>query len=1082
MGKNRRPKKRASAAGKAHPSKIFQISDERAKRLHHADPMGASWRSYPRGNDRQSVIEQIRAKPETERSGDDWWQLGEYQVLEGLAAGDETIINSGSQALMKGAHLSPPHAGCLLDLGWLLCYRGLDQMAIFYLDQALTAAPNSRDVWSLRGWACIGAADREQAIVSFEKAVALPGGTEIDRNTLSALKNGKSLETLRKDLVLTKFDDEILRAKNGDPKEAARSGVIQLRQLLARKPDDIDLAYGLAYCHYVLGQLEHAEPLMLRVIGEAPEHADALTLLGLISMKRQRPEQQREYYERAVRANPSHVLANTNLASILQDNGDFHAARPLLLRAIEAAPPGDPHLAIALDLLGNSYGSIERDYAKEADLHRQAIALEPKRPIFHANLIVSLLSAGRPKDARRAFRAAKDLRLALPNHSLVENLVRLYQDRTLHPYEYMQVVEQLSPVMGWPALKLLVKYAWNRRNVVEPEERVEFLNGLGLMASTTGDRELALEIWRYGCTVPGGEFFSPNVVVELSNLGRHGEALEAAETMLMSTPRSWTILGNTRLEARQYKLALEAYRTALEKDERFLLPIANAISAARMGFLAEELDPFVLRLRSDWQSSLKGTALLGQALVLQGKLSSAAQCFEKALWNNDTIRTPEELWASERDTEDLSLLGHASLEDHYHAAKCFLALGRLDLLMELARKVYEWPKWMNGDWMVLRAEAHLAAGDLNQAEAIVESMSDQPPPRVVAAKIAIVRGDAQKADAILKDGLEDHTASAFSHPEGRPDAMFRALAAERALESGNPEEAENLAREAVRQDPTCVRARLALIGAIEGRCPEEEFASQIMDGLRRSPGHPGLMSALVVSLISAGKPELADQELDQARAVLYERAAGEVAHRLGEAIAIDRLSRIAPVESPSPVDDADWPWLEKLQSPLREWMRGANLSLNRGEELSAAYTLYVSKVAEYLLVEKVMLPFRNTLLNPHAIYSERHRDIARFLGGGVPPSIGAIARLIDSASRPARALDDEITKKFRLEISKGNLGAIRSLLGSQLIGQLIDLGRARNMAAHLGEADIAFLLAATRCVVADGRPGDLFEALGVPVG
>lgn len=1082
MGKNKRPKKRASAVSKARASNIFRIGDERAKRLYHANPMGASWRSYPRGNERQSVIEGIKVKPEAERSGDDWWQLGEYQVIDGLAAGDETIINAGSQALMKGAHLSPPHPGCLLDLGWLLCYRGLDQMAIFYLDQALTAVPNSRDVWSLRGWACIGAADREQAIVSFEKAVGLPGGTEIDRSTLTALKNGKSLETLRKDLVLAKFDDEILRAKNGDPKEAARSGVIQLRQLLARKPDDIDLAYGLAYCHYVLGQLEHAEPLMLRVIGEAPEHSDALTLLGLISMKRQRPEQQREYYERAVRANPSHVLANTNLASILQDNGDFHSARPLLLRAIEAAPPGDPYLAIALDLLGNSYGSIEHDYAKEADHHRQAIALEPKRPIFHANLIVSLLSAGRPKDAQRAFQAAKDARLALPNHSLVENLVRLYQDRTLHPYEYMQVVEQLSPVMGWPALKLLVKYAWDRRNVVEPEERVEFVNGLGLMASTTGDRELALEIWRYGCTVPGGEFFSPNVVVELSNLGRHGEALEAAETMLMNTPRSWTILGNTRLEARQYKLALEAYRTALEKDERFLLPIANAITAARMGFLAEELDPFVLRLRSDWQSSLKGTALLGQALTLQGKLSSAAHCFEKALWNNDTIRSPEELWASERDAEDLSLLGHASLEDHYHAAKCFLELGRLDLLMELVRKVYEWPKWMNGDWMVLRAEAHLAAGDLDQAEAIVESMSDQPPPRVVAAKIAIDRGDTQKADTLLRQGLEDHTASAFNHPEGRPDAMFRALAAERALEAGNPEEAENLAREAVRKDPTSVRARLALIGAIEGRCPEAEFTSQIMDGLRRSPGHPGLMSALVASLIGAGKPELADQELDQARAVLHERAASEVAYRLGEAIAIDRHSRIAPIDPPSSFDAAYWPWLEQLQSPLREWMRGANLSLNRGEELSAAYALYVSKVAEYLLVEKVMVPFRDVLVNPHAIYSERHRDVARFLGGGAPPSIGAIARLIDAASRPARALDDEITKKFRLEISKGNLGMIRSLLGSQLIGQLIDLGRARNRAAHLGEADMAFLIEATRCVVADGRPGDLFEALGVPVG
>lgn len=488
---------------------------------------------------------------------------------------------------MKGAHLSPPHAGCLLDLGWLLCYKGLDQMAIFYLDQAVQAVPDSRDVWSLRGWACVGSANREQAIVSFENAVSLPGATDVDRNTLSALRDGTDLEKLRKDLVLRKFDDEILRGRYGDPKEAARSGVVQFKQLLEKKPGDLDLAYGLAYCHYVVSQLDHAEPLLLRIIGEKPEHADALTLLGLISMKRGRPEQQREYYERAVRANPKHVLANTNLASMLQDKGDFHGARPMLLRAIEVASPDDPHLPIALDLLGSSYGLIEYDFGKEAELHRQAIALDPNRPPFHANLIVSLLSAGRAKDAHRAFQTAKNGRLALPNQSLIENLVRLHQDRTLHPYEYMQMVDNLASGMGWPALKSLVKYAWDRRSVINDPERFEFLGALGLMASKTGDRELALEIWRYGCMIPGGEPFSPNVVVELSNLGRHTEALEAAEKMSMDTPRSWTILGNTRLDARHYKLALEAYLTALEKDERFLLPISNAISAARSGLLGE---------------------------------------------------------------------------------------------------------------------------------------------------------------------------------------------------------------------------------------------------------------------------------------------------------------------------------------------------------------------------------------------------------------------------------------------------------------------------------------------------------------
>jgi len=231
MGK-KKYKKGATTGGGSHTSKVVRIGSGRVERLHQADPMGASWCSYPRSAVRQSVIDRLRTKPEAERSGDDWWQLGEYQVVEGLASGDESGINAGSQALMKGAHLSPPHAGCLLDLGWLLCYKGLDQMAVFYLDQAVQAVPNSRDAWSLRGWACIGAANREQAIVSFEKAANLPGATEVDRITLSALRDGADLERLRKDLVFRKFDDEVLRGRHGDPKEAARSGVIQFKQLL----------------------------------------------------------------------------------------------------------------------------------------------------------------------------------------------------------------------------------------------------------------------------------------------------------------------------------------------------------------------------------------------------------------------------------------------------------------------------------------------------------------------------------------------------------------------------------------------------------------------------------------------------------------------------------------------------------------------------------------------------------------------------------------------------------------------------------------------------------------------------------
>ena len=1060
-------------------SVVVNLKSGQVEGLHQMEPMGASWREYPRSGARKALVEQLKSKRDADRTGDDWWQLGEYQIVEGLSAGDESLINAGSQALMRGAELAPPHAGCLLDLGWLLCYKGLDHMALVYLDKAAAAVPASRDVWTLRGWACIGSGSRDQAIESFRKSVRLPGATEGDKTILAELENGRQLDDLRKNLVLHKFNDEVMGGKHGDPQEAARSGVVQFKQLLERNVGDLDLSHGLAYCYYVLGQFDQAEPLLLRVVGENGEHADALTLLGLISMKRGRPQPQLEYYEHAVRADPHHVLANVNLASMYQDKGDFHRARPLLLRAIDAAKPDDPHLPIALDLLGCSYAFVEHDYAREAEFHRRAIALDPRRPLFHANLIISLLSADRGKDAQRALQAVKSAQLSLPNQSLIDGLVRIYQERTLHPYQYMLFVDKLAPVMQWSALKPLVRRAWDRRNAVDMKERIDFVLELGIMATRAGDKELALEVWRYGMSLPGGDSFGPNLAAALSLLGRSAEALAAAESMSMQTDRSWTILGNVRLHAGLYKLAMEAYRTALDKDERFLLPIANAISTARQGLLADELDPFIERLRVEWQSSHKGIALLGEALALQGRLSTAADCFQRALWNGDQLRTPKDIWGSGQSEGDLSLLGEPGLDHHYAAAKCLLELESLDRVLALVGQVRKWPEWVDGNWIILEAEVYLLAGDLERAAAVVSAMIDQPPPRLVAATLALQRKEFEEADRLIALGIADKSAESFNHPAGRPDAMFRVLAAKRALEIGDPERSEDLARDAVLRDPACAAARVALAKALEGRAPEGERQKVLADGLRRTPGHPALVAALVESLVSAGESDSASGLFEIQRPLLEERGAKIAAHRLGEFLAVDRLSR---VQNRAAVEDRTnvlWPWLVGVRPPIRDWLRGAQLALARGEELAAAYGLYLFKVAEFILIEKLMIPFRDSVEHRATLVSGQHRDASVFMKGGHAPSIGGVARLLDAASILYRSSEDELTTLFRDAIQKGNFGDPELLRSREFVEQLIDLGKARNSAAHLGVQELAAVRVVTRCVITDDRPGILFFALRV---
>ena len=166
---------------------------------------------------------------------------------------------------------------------------------------------------------------------------------------------------------------------------------------------------------------------------------------------------------------------------------------------------------------------------------------------------------------------------------------------------------------------------------------------------------------------------------------------------------------------------------------------------------------------------------------------------------------------------------------------------------------------------------------------------------------------------------------------------------------------------------------------------------------------------------------------------------------------MDRLSRLSDKSDAPLLAVSPWPWLEQLQSPLRDWLRGAHLALLRGEELAAAYGLYIGKVAEYVLVSKVMVPFRESMPDAHTLLSDSHRDAARFMRGGAPPSIGGIARLLDAASRSYRSSDDELTVRFRDAVSRGKFGDSRALRSRELVDQLMQLGKVRNSTAHLGD-------------------------------
>jgi len=301
----------------------------------------------------------LREVAEEQRTPDQWWMLGEYLVYGGIINEDDSAINEGTAVLMKGASQASPSIACLMDLAWVLSYRGLDAVALPYIERASELVPDSRDVLSLKALVQMGIGDAAQPIASFARACEQPNATNVDRETLDRLKRGDKPSSVRKSIFLRKIglDDPDL-AHHPLPEQALAAAHI-LKPLNDADPANGDVAYGLAYARYSAGQLDRARLLLQPLVADHPEHADAWTMLGLIAKKSNDADRGMQCYERALAANPDHILALVNSASRLSDAGDPFTARARLQHALDLSDDDNPHHGIALDLMGNTYALIE---------------------------------------------------------------------------------------------------------------------------------------------------------------------------------------------------------------------------------------------------------------------------------------------------------------------------------------------------------------------------------------------------------------------------------------------------------------------------------------------------------------------------------------------------------------------------------------------------------------------------------------------------------------------------------------------------------------------------------------------------
>lgn len=153
-----------------------------------------------------------------------------------------------------------------------------------------------------------------------------------------------------------------------------------------------------------------------------PDHPDALSNRGLISVQTGAVAEGLDSLRAAVAKAPDNAKAHNNLGYALESVGALEEAEPALRRALEI----DPGLADGHINLGNVLKKAGR-FEEAVESYRHALSLSPGHAIVHNNMGNALMLLGRTDDAMEQLRTAVEIDPNLAE--AVNNIGIVHQDR-----------------------------------------------------------------------------------------------------------------------------------------------------------------------------------------------------------------------------------------------------------------------------------------------------------------------------------------------------------------------------------------------------------------------------------------------------------------------------------------------------------------------------------------------------------------------------------------------------------------------------------------------------------------------------
>lgn len=227
---------------------------------------------------------------------------------------------------------------------------------------ALARAPQSAELWVLKGDIARSQNDNRSARESYEKALG------IDPQHLVAQANLISTEIVLGDL------------------KSAQTRIDQLRK---RYPESPMVFYHQGLLEFRAGQYPQAMNSAARALRVLPEHVPSMVLLGATQFLTGSYAQANKSFIRVLDKQPRHAYARKLLIASLLKLNDPKRALDAARAGLELSPE-DPQL---LALAGSAYSGLG-DSAKAADFLKAAVARDPKSADLRTDLGLTLLATG----------------------------------------------------------------------------------------------------------------------------------------------------------------------------------------------------------------------------------------------------------------------------------------------------------------------------------------------------------------------------------------------------------------------------------------------------------------------------------------------------------------------------------------------------------------------------------------------------------------------------------------------------------------------------------------------------------------